>query len=171
MKEVKFYESTERNYYVNNMGQCRSVSKKTGVCKILAGTVNSNGYLVIGTGDGVIYVHRIIAESFIPNPDNMPVINHRNGDKRDNSIGNLEWVTQQDNVKHAWETGLIEVTDRWRDSASENGKKNRKLTMKDAEDMRDLFYNKGITQKEIREMYKLSQSTISKIINYKRYIS
>jgi hypothetical protein len=50
-------------------------------------------------------VHRLVATAFIPNPDNLPEINHKNGDKTDNSVGNLEWVTSLQNSQHAHANG------------------------------------------------------------------
>lgn len=51
-------------------------------------------------------VHRLIAMAFIPNPDKKPYINHKDGNKHNNSIDNLEWCTASENNKHAWRTGL-----------------------------------------------------------------
>lgn len=51
-------------------------------------------------------VHRLIANAFIPNPDHLPQINHIDGDKYNNKIDNLEWVTNADNMIHAYRTGL-----------------------------------------------------------------
>jgi len=71
---------------------------------------SSSGYLRVElwqNGIGKKYlVHRLLAQAFIPNPDEKPQVNHIDGDKRNNALSNLEWVTQSENQKHAYETGL-----------------------------------------------------------------
>lgn len=52
-------------------------------------------------------IHRVVAEAFIPNPDNKPDINHKDGNKLNNHVDNLEWVTKLENNRHGWGNGLI----------------------------------------------------------------
>lgn len=53
-------------------------------------------------------VHRIVAETFLPNPNNLPTVNHKDGNKLNNRLDNLEWMTRSDNQQHAIKTGLLD---------------------------------------------------------------
>lgn len=71
----------------------------------------------------VRYIHRLVAECFIPNPDGLPEINHKDGNKANNHADNLEWCTSSYNKYHAFRTGLKKPSERQRQVARENGKK------------------------------------------------
>ena len=92
-------------YEVSNFGNIRNKQNK-----LLKVWLQNSGYFQICfTIQGKSHrklVHRVVAEAFIPNNLNKPYINHINGNKLDNSIHNLEWVTNSENILHARKTGL-----------------------------------------------------------------
>lgn len=104
----------EGRYEVSDKGRIRSYSNgrwgNQHKSRILKLKVNTSGYLCVNLYGGVEctckMVHRLVAEAFIPNPENKPQVNHINGNKRNNKVENLEWVTASENQYHAVRTGL-----------------------------------------------------------------
>ena len=74
--------------------------------KILKEYLSDKGYSRISFGKKTIALHRLIALTFLPNPNNFKEVNHKNGVKTDNNAGNLEWCTRSQNMKHAYDIGL-----------------------------------------------------------------
>lgn len=129
---------------------------------------NKYGYLQLnfsrndGTGKSdTILVHRLIALTFLPNPNNLPEVNHIDGDKTNNNINNLEWCSISDNQKHAFKLGLQQT---YKGEAHVKAK----LTNEQAKQIRQL-YIAGISQQKIADCFNVSQRTISKIIRGERY--
>lgn len=99
--------SSNSNYEVSNTGKVRRVGSENDHST----RENARGYMVTDLyREGVrchARVHRLVAEEFVPNPDNKPEVNHIDGNKKNNTASNLEWVTKKENCRHAWNTGLV----------------------------------------------------------------
>lgn len=102
-------------YEVSSLGRIRVLERVvvrylTRRAKILTGKRSWHGYHRVGLCDDrrsyTTQIHRIVAVAFIPNPKGKPFINHKDGNKLNNSVENLEWVTASENCKHAFQSGL-----------------------------------------------------------------
>ena len=93
------------NYEVSLCGSVRRISDK----KIMKACPNNSGYLIVSVGNlGKQFVHRVVALVFITNPNNLPQVNHIDGNKNNNHASNLEWISKKDNIKHAIKLGLYD---------------------------------------------------------------
>lgn len=105
-----------------------------------------------------ISIHRLVAEAFIPNPENKPQINHINGIKTDNGINNLEWCTSQENLYHAYASGLNIRARGERVGIS-------RLKEKQVVKIRKIYQSGKYTQLEVANMFGVSRSAIRGVIN------
>lgn len=106
LKQIKDFP----NYFISTDGEVYSKAvfsgNPNGVLRKLKLGTNNRGYLMcVLCKNSKMFpkkIHRLVAETFIPNPDNKPEVNHKNGNKFDNNVSNLEWTTRSDNLKHCY---------------------------------------------------------------------
>lgn len=108
-EQWKPVEGYEEYYEVSNMGQVRSLPRKmhnyTKPGRILKQQNNGHSYMTVGLHapnkkEKHAYVHILVARAFIPNPDGLEDVNHKDFNKGNNAVENLEWVTRQQNIMH-----------------------------------------------------------------------
>lgn len=121
-----------------------------------------SGYWRIGLKRKVYAAHRLVAMAFIPNPDGKPSINHINGDKRDNRVENLEWCTHLENMQHASRGGRMVAMKGEENPAS-------KLTGRDVVAIRRMYATSGKTQKQIGQMFGVSQRMVCLITRREKW--
>lgn len=106
-KDISEYESI---YEISNYGKVRRKDSNY----ILKNQIKPSGYFYVTLSKNKAtkkkYIHRLVAEAFLPNPKNLAQVNHKDGCKAHNHINNLEWCTQQENLLHAKKYGLISPT-------------------------------------------------------------
>ena len=110
-KDIVDYENL---YQVSNLGRVRSLDRiivdSRNVRKFkgvdLKKHKKKSGYLTVQLKHKDFQIHRLVAKAFIPNPDGKPQVNHKDGDKQNNRVDNLEWCTCEENINHAYKSGL-----------------------------------------------------------------
>lgn len=175
-KDIRGYE---RLYQVSSKGRVKSLERyrerTDGVLmkineRILKLSFSHTGYLKVDlTREGkrkTFLVHRLVALTFIPNPESKQEVNHKDGNKQLNEVNNLEWHTKSENIKHAYETGLINKS---KFKGEVNG--NSKLSESQIKYIRDNYIpkDKDFGMKALGVKFGVSQNAISKIINRKTW--
>jgi hypothetical protein len=163
-KEVKEYP----DYEVSNLGRVKSLARinlrgfkmKE---RIISGGLNGGGYNQIPMrNNGIrknVLAHRLVTKAFIPNIENKPDVNHKNGIKTDNRLENLEWSTTQENVIHAYKNGFC---------SSKVGVDNGRALLNESQ----VIEIRSIRNKRVSEIaieYKVSWNCVSNIIKRKSW--
>lgn len=161
MKELKIFEQNKHTkYYIDNLGNTYSSSdyNSNGELRPHKQTLNRGKYLYVRTLQGNYQVHRLVAKYFIPNPHNKKVVNHIDGNKQNNNMNNLEWVTHKENTQHAMQNGLIKL--------SKKGSY-KKYTQEQYNDVLKMIKS-GMTYSQAGEKYNMPYSTVAHFIRGSR---
>lgn len=171
-KDIQGYEG---KYQVSNLGNVRSldrteqsnVGERVRYGKTLSLRDNKGYKTVVLCKEGnqkSFYVHRLVAEAFIPNKNNKPDVNHIDGNKANNRFENLEWCTESENLKHSFELGL---------SKAKNGEEHPLaiLTEKDVIEIRNRYVKRCRTNGTgaLAKEYGVSQDAIYDIVSYRSW--
>lgn len=136
--------------------------------KPLKGHVQPTGYkrvtLVIDGKPTHKYVHRLVAEKYLPNPENKKTVNHKDGNKQNNHVDNLEWCTYKENINHAYD--VLNVTNSSHNKGFDSI--HSKFNPKQIREMMELR-RYGMTYLGIAKKFGCSKSTVYAITNGQRY--
>lgn len=150
-------EKEYKGYKVNSLG----IIYNKRFLKQSKCSLDKDGYKIVGICFNGLQknerLHRIIAKTFIPNPENKPYVNHINGIKTDNRVENLEWVTPKENTQHAIKNKLF--------NPFGSNNKRSKLNEIDVLNIRNETKNiKRYNRKKLSEKYNVSESIIKRIV-------
>jgi hypothetical protein len=151
-----------RERYVNGKNNSKRLIKR----RKLNGCIDpSTGYRYIHAKVSgrktKIYIHRLVAEAFIPNPENKPEVNHKDGDKTNSHVDNLEWCTSKENTQHAYKIGLMNAPKGEASGAA-------KLTRKEVISIRERHKN-GDPTRALSDFYGVTMAQILYIVKRKAW--
>lgn len=167
----------EKYYEVSNLGRIKSL------CRIIYNRghkiirkerflklhKSDKGYfrIKINVGDYVktVLVHRLVAEAFVPNPENKPHVNHMNSTPTDNRVENLEWCTHAENMKHSYVNGRREHLD-FRGEKSPVAK----LNWRNVRKIRKMYGKNGYTSRSLGKKFGVDQAMILNIVHNRNWI-
>lgn len=151
-EEAEIWRRIDADYDVSNQGRVRHGSR------ILSGSVHSDNYILATLHGKQIPVHRLVAEAFIPNCEKKPEVNHIDGNKMNNAVDNLEWVTRAENQKHAVDNGLQP-----KPAKTYQGK----FTAEQREEIKRLWDSRMFSRRQLAIKYGVSHTCVNDIINDK----
>ena len=167
MSEVRAITGYNGNYFVSDDGVVFSRPRRGSKGGALLQQLNSNGYLCVdlrlGKKKKKELVHRLVALAFLENPENKLCVNHKDGNKKNNSVENLEWCSHSDNMKHAIVTGLNVVPVLTGEKHPRN-----KLSEEEVRQIRTL-HNNGATCSIIAKKFCITKRQVYNIIKNKHW--
>jgi hypothetical protein len=116
-KSVKGFEAC---YEISNLGNVKSLDRHVLIStgsrfqkgRTISQRINNCGYVSVRLSKNgytkTCFIHRLLAEAFLSNPDELPMVNHIDGNKLNNLIENLEWCSHSQNIQHAYDNGMID---------------------------------------------------------------
>ena len=155
-KDIKGYEGLYKISNLGNVLRCKKIKidskgrKRIFEDLILKANINKNGYKYVNLHNKkkqAYKIHRLVAQTFIPNQENKPQVNHIDGNKENNRVDNLEWVTGKENIRHAYKNNLI---------------KSLKIPK---EILYNLYFKKKYTLKEIGRIYGYSEDAVRRLFH------
>lgn len=159
-KDIVDYEG---RYQISNLGNVKSLPKINGLYirkeKILTPKKKKTGYLFVALSKDkdikYFHIHRLVAQHFLPLSEKI-FVNHKDGNKSNNHVSNLEWVTGLENIKHAWENDLMKSHLAEKHfNAILNNEQVRKIKL--------LLSNGELTQLEISKIFNITEKHLNKI--------
>lgn len=169
MKEIwKDIQGYEGYYQVSNLGRVKSFPRRgTHINKIhiLKPSKNRKGYYQVVLSKNSEYqskkIHRLVAKAFLENPNNYQQVNHIDGNKENNRVDNLEWCTNEYNMKHAWKLGL-------RDNIFKKGKGHQRSVVVNQFDLQGNFIKKWYCVRDIERQLGFDNRNICACCRKKR---
>ena len=166
LKDIKNYEGI---YFASSCGEILSL--KSGKLTVLKGGLCATGYRSYSLRKNGVQTqmlgHRLIANAFIDNFENKEQVNHKDGNKLNNSVDNLEWVNRSENMQHAVAKKLTTISDSHLKMMQKNaGKAKALFTEIDAKNIRAIYNLMNFPScRKIAKAYGCSKTTIQRIIN------
>lgn len=144
----------------------RVLSLKRGI-RVLKQGLSGNGYYTVAlmkeSEPRSHYIHRLVAEHFIPNPQNLPEVNHKDGNKLNNQIENLEWVTDSQNKKHSH----MYLNRKWDSEKASRNAHSRRLTPAQVLEIIEIGTDMSTT--DLGKLYNVKRQSITCILNGKNW--
>jgi hypothetical protein len=161
-KQVKCFDS----YFVSDLGRVKKIYENSKI-KMLKQRFSKDGYLRVALSKNRIVkewrVSRIVAEHFIENEKNLDTVNHKDGNKTNNKVENLEWMTRSEQMYHAYSLGL---------KKPKTGEKNvnSKISNAESEEIRIKYKQGNMSYLRLSEIYGISTASIQRIVTNKSFI-